>query len=193
MKRIVYFIALVILFASCEEKTKRNSLEEIGKTQSQMLQAFQKVDSLRHEGIVEENIMNDFIDQAHAFYELYPEEKVAPEMLVNAGVASMTLAKYYKETQPDDIASKAKYARQALSTFDIIVKVYPDYSGVKKSYLNKALIYDDILEDYSSAELEYREFIHKYPHDSISYNLSNYLQYLGKTPEEIMAEFSTKK
>ena len=191
MKRVIYCLLLASLFFSCSEKNKKTSLEEISKAQSSMIQAYQKADSLRHEGVIDVNLSDSFIQQALAFYEMYPEEKMAPEMLVNAGVLSMTLAKYFKDIHPDDISSKVKYAEQALSIFNIILKVYPDYEGVKNSHLNKGIIYDDILEDYASADTEYREFIHKYPHDSIAINIANYLQYLGKTPEEIMMEFET--
>ena len=66
--------------------------------------------------------------------------------------------------------------------------IYPENPNIKYCYFHRGTIYDDILEDYRSAENEFRELIHRFPDDSLSINISAYIQYLGKTPEQIMAE-----
>lgn len=189
MKRIIYFLSMVFLLVSCTENSKNTTLEEKGRAQSALLLSFQKADSLRQTGAMNIELYKRFIDQAVAFYEEYPEESITPEMLQNAGVSSMTVAKFIKEFNAEDESGIVEYAKKGIEIFDLIQKVYPDYEGAKKAYLNRGIIYDDILGDYKSAEYEYMEYITKYPHDSISVNLRYYIQYLGKTPEEIIAEF----
>jgi hypothetical protein len=55
------------------------------------------------------------------------------------------------------------------------------------------MIYEDILHDYENAEIFYREFIARYPADSLAINLESYLPYLGKSPEEIILENNNEK
>ena len=194
MKKSLYFLLVIFTLAACHNKNQEanKSLSEAGKEQSALIQSYQKTDSLRLVGAVDVAASEEFIQQAWSFYEKYPEEKITPEMLTNSAMASMTLAKYYKEVFPDDVPTKIKYAEKALLIFNTLIKVYPDYEGIKVAYLNKAFVYDDILEDYPSAEMEYREFIHKYPHDSVTEGLSNYLQFIGATPDEIYEEIKKK-
>ena len=194
MRKNLCFLLVIFTLAACHNKNQEtnNSLNEVGKEQSSLIQAYQKTDSLRLIGAVDVAASEDFVRQAWNFYEKYPEEKITPEMLTNSAIASMTLAKYYKEMPPGDIPMKIKHAEHALLIFNTLIKVYPDYEGIKVSYLNKGIVYDDILEDYLSADMEYREYIHKYPHDSVSVNLSNYLPFLGKTADEIFEEIQKK-
>jgi TolA-binding protein len=51
------------------------------------------------------------------------------------------------------------------------------------------VVYDDILHDYKNAEILYREFIVRYPTDTLAMNIESYLQYLGKSPEDIIMQF----
>ena len=194
MRKNLCFLLVIFTLSACQNKNQEtnNASKEIGKEQSSLIQAYQKIDSIRLTGAVDIAASEDFIQQAWNFYEKYPEEKMTPEMLINSAMASMTLAKYYKKMLSDDVPTKIKYAEKALLIFNTLIKVYPDYEGIKVAYLNKAFVYDDILEDYPSADLEYREFIHKYPHDSVTEGLSNYLKFLGATPDEIYEEIKKK-
>jgi hypothetical protein len=188
MKKLFYILLIALLFTSCNEKKKNNIIEDKIMVQSTMMQTYQKADSLRKTGIIDTVLFNNFINQAISFANKYPEDETTPEILLNAGFSSMIMAKYTKETNPDDKISMVKFAKQGISIFNKIQKVYPDYEGVKFCYYNRGIIYDDILEDYPSADFEYREYINKYPNDSISNNLRDYLKFLGKSPDEIMSQ-----
>lgn len=191
MKKIIYCIAFICLFVACEKSGKKNILESKSASQSNIIQLYQKADSLRETGAIDISLYQQFIEESVAFYEEYPEDPTSPKLLLDAGVACMTMAKYYKDFYPAEKVTMVQHAQKALDIFEIMGKVYPDYPETKSSLLNKAIVYDDILEDYRSAEYEYREYIHKYPTDSTSINLQIYLQYLGKSPEDIMAEFDS--
>lgn len=192
MKKLIYILLIGLLFISCNGKKKNSVIEDKVTAQSTMMQTYQKADSLRKAGIIDTALLTDFIGQAVSFADKYPEDETTPEILLNAGFSSMILAKYTKETNPDDKISTVNFAKQGISIFNKIQKVYPDYEGVKYCYYNRGIIYDDILGDYQSADFEYREFITKYPNDSISNNLRDYIKFLGKSPDEIMSQIEKK-
>ncbi len=188
MKKIIcpLLSIFLLLFFSCSEKNKIAVIEESSKQQSELLEAYCKVDSLRQQGRVEEETYKAFIEKALDFYRVFPEESITPQMLWSAGMASMTYAKYVK----DYVSNKTdvlNYARKGIEIFDIIQKVYPDYENAKDTYFNRGVIYDDILNDYENAKYEFTEYMTKYP-DSTS-ALQEYIQYLGATPDEIFQNF----
>ncbi|MCL2246111.1 MAG: hypothetical protein FWC10_03250, partial [Lentimicrobiaceae bacterium] len=124
-----------------------------------------------------------YIAKAEEFGTHYPEEPMAPDFLYKAGLLAMTVA---KTSQSSD--ETAVYTLKALTLFDDIQRIYPDFNGIKNCIINKGMIYDDILHDYENAEIFYREFIARYPTDTLAINIESYLPYLGKTPEEIISE-----
>ena len=188
MKKLLFIILIGLVFVSCSEKKKNNTIEDKVVVQSTLMKTYQKADSLRKAGIIDTALINDFITQALSFSDKYPEDETTPEILLNAGFSSMILAKYANATTPDDNITTVKFARQGIDLFNKIQKVYPDYEGVKYCYYYRGIIYDDILKDYQSANFEYSEFINKYPNDSISTNLRDYIKFLGKSPEEILSQ-----
>ncbi len=184
MKRILYlcFIAGVLFFA-CHRENKGGNLTEKTQGQSELVQMFQQCDSLYKIGTPDTVKMCLFVEKAVEFAEAFPEEVISPELLMRAGETCIRLAEY-----ADQKPLKIKYAKQALDIYNKVQKVYPDYPDLKMCYFNRGVVYDDILQDYESAKFEYSDFIHKYPDDSLSVQLKVYIQYLGKSPEEIMRE-----
>ncbi|MDR2979566.1 MAG: hypothetical protein LBV02_03885 [Bacteroidales bacterium] len=193
MKKYISLSILAILFIACNDKsTTNNSFEKLSKTQSSIAHSFKTIDSLWNQGVVNVDQFDRFISEALAFYEKYPEESLSPDMLNNAANLSLTLANYYKQLDNDESPSNmAKYANQAITLYDLIIKVYPDYKHLSAVYLNKAILYDDILGDKASAEQEYREYLHKFPNDPANESFGDYLQndLIGKSAEEIYDSF----
>ncbi|HPE40189.1 MAG TPA: hypothetical protein PLI77_03775 [Bacteroidales bacterium] len=191
MKRCLYFLLLLITLTllSCKNKQEVNPVEEKSKVQSELIDSYLKADSLYKQGIIDVDVMSVFVTHAEQFADLFPEEQIAPEYLFKAGVLTMTLAR--ASNQKEEIA---QYANKSLEIFNQIQKVYPDYEGVKNCIFYRGTTYDDILHDYKSAEIEFRDYIHKYPQDSISQILKVYLvNGLGKSPDEIAADIMKKK
>lgn len=190
MKRYLYFLLLlnILTSLSCNRKQETNPIEEKSKVQSELIDSYLKADSLYKQGIINVDVMSDFVEHAEKFAEAYPEEPIAPEYLFKAGVLSMTLAR--ASNVKEEIA---QYAKKSLEIFNQIQKVYPDYEGVKNCIFYRGTTYDDILHDYKSAEIEFRDYIHKYPQDSVSQILKDYLlNGLGKSPDEIAADILKK-
>ncbi len=158
-----------------------------GEAQSELLQIYNKADSLYHQNIISGELFSNFIEKAIVFSKVYPENEIAAEMLYKAGIGSMILAKKASTQEiPDDDATE-HYAQTGINIFNRIQTTYPDYEGLKYCYLNRAFIYDDILHKYLDAEYEYRDFLHKFPNDSICENIRMYLRVLGQDDEEIYA------
>ena len=176
-------IILLVLFTSCYRESSNTLLQQKVTSQTNMLQLLQKIDSLGDLGVYNAAIAMDYIAYAENFGSAYPEEQMAPEFLYKAGLMAMTVAKLSENKEEREF-----YSQKALSIFDGILKVYPDYGNIKNCMLNKGVVYDDILHDYENAEIHYKEFIARYPTDSLAINIEAYLHFLGKTPEEILAK-----
>lgn len=188
MRKLLYFLCLAVFFISCNSKEQQSkTVQEDSCDQTELMQTYEKADSLYQQGIINQELFDSFITQAIKFADVYPENAITPDMLYKAGVACMIMAKNATLNQNPEDEKVELYARKGISVFEKIQATYPDYEGVKNCYLNRAFIYDDILHKYLDAEYEYREFLHKYPNDSISDNIRAYLQVLGKSEEEIYA------
>lgn len=178
------FILIIPLFFCCNTGNKSDaSLKNKDVEQTQLILYLQQIDSLAKNEIIDTTLSNQFIDAAILYAKEHPEEKNAPEMLLNAALCAMNVARIATSDE-----EKALYANKALQLFNRIEKVYPDYEGIKFCYLYRGELYDSILHDMKSAEIEYRSFIHKFPNDSITPNLEAYINQLGKSPEQIMEE-----
>ena len=186
MKKILlcFTVFALILATSCYREPNNPLLQEKGKSQTSLLQLLQQIDSLSILGEFDPAISKDYIAQTEEFCEINPEDPMAAEFLYKGGLLAMTVAK-----SSGDSGEAQQYSQKALTIFDNIIKIYPDFNGVKNCILNKGVVYDDILHDYENAEMYYREFIARFPTDSLAIKLEPYLQYIGKSPEEIMASF----
>jgi tetratricopeptide (TPR) repeat protein len=190
MKKILlcFTVFALILATSCYREPNNPLLQEKGKSQTSLLQLLQQIDSLSSLGEFDPAISKDYIAQTEEFCEINPEDPMAAEFLYKGGLLAMTVAK-----SSGDPGETQQYSQKALTIFDNILKIYPDFNGVKNCILNKGVVYDDILHDYENAEMYYREFIARFPNDSLAIKLEPYLQYIGKSPEEIMASFGKSK
>lgn len=195
MRKLLYFICIGLLFFSCNESKNQgtNTVQEDSSDQTELMQAYDKADSLYQQGIISQELFDHFITQTIKFADVYPENEITPDMLSKAGVACMILAKNALIEQNPDQEVVENYAHKGISIFEKIQATYPDYEGIRNCYLNRAFIYDDILQNYLDAEYEYREFLHKYPDDSACENIRSYLQVLGKSDEEIMASIENHR
>jgi len=192
MRTNIYFLTFLIiifLFFSCNNKKESSNIETKGKVQTELLQSLQVVDSLYLLKIIDIPIMSKFVANSKEFALNYPEEKLTPTYLFKAGILSMEMANY-----AEDKETIVKHAQEALSIFSNIQKIYPDFENVNLCLYNRGVIYDVILNDYNSAEIEYRDYIHKYPGDSNTTWLKEYIdKHLGKSPDELYQDIKKKK
>ncbi len=195
MRKLLFICILVLILASCNspQEPVLNTIQNESAEQTELMQIYNKADSLYQQTIISKELFDSFITKAVKFADCYPENEITPDMLSKAGVACMILAKNAAIEQNPNQEVVEEYARKGLGIFEKIQATYPDYEGIRNCYLNRAFIYDDILHQYLDAEYEYRDFLHKYPDDSACDNIRSYLQVLGKSDEEILASIENKK
>jgi len=184
MKKISIIVLMALLLWSCNNgNDEKNELEVKAKEHATLIRNFHTIDSLYQVGVTDTTALLQFIKDAGDFANVYPEDDSAPELLVQAGILGMRLAQ-----EDTNKIKRAEYAKNAIDLFDRVVKVYPDHESVKYCYWWKGIIYNEILKMYPSAENEYREFLHKFPNDSLATTVKFSLENIGKTAPEIMAE-----
>ncbi len=178
---------LLMAVSGCHPREKSQSASS-EKAEVEVLKSrYDHADSLYRHGRIDTAAFNSFINSAMAMAEQSPKADIAPEMLYKAGIGSMILAKSAATRNNRD--ETARYAKQALKIFYDFQELYPDHENAKYCYYQRGVIYDDILGDYTSADDQYRDFINRYPEDSLASQLRDYLKILGKTEsqlEEIM-------
>jgi hypothetical protein len=184
IKKIVWLAIFVLAFMpGCHRTSNNTLLQQKGKAQTAVLQLLQTIDSMENLGD-DLDLVKEYIAKAEEFGDTYPEDIMSAEFLYKAGLMAMTVAK-----ASDDLEEIAFFSQKALLIFNDIQLIYPDFNGVGNCIINKGIVYEDILHDYENAEVSYREFIARYPTDTLAINLESYLPYLGKSPEEILASF----
>ena len=149
-----------------------------------MLTAYHHADSLYAAcGRIDTLAFQNFISRAIAYAEKHPGDSLAADMLFRAGVGSMILAK--SADKAGNVNARARNAKVALAIFHQFQDDFPNHDQAKLCYWQRAIVYDDILGDWRSAEIEYRDFINRYPNDSLTPVFLQYLTLLGKTDAEI--------
>lgn len=182
MKRTYTSILLVIgmlAFTSCHNKSQ----VQIGKNKDaqELAEIYHHADSLFYKcGRIDTAAFGEFIRKAQVFAEAHPKDEKAPEMLYRAGIGSMILAKAAPNREVT-----ANYAKTALSIFYKFQEQYPNDEHAKYCYYQRGIVYDDILGDWRSAEDQFRDFVNRYPNDSLAKQLEQYIKLLGKTESQI--------
>ena len=179
MKRIIPIAIAILLLAACGGK--HTEQQAVRQETDSLLAAYRYSDSLYAAcGRIDTAAFGAFITRAMAFAEAHPQDTLAPVMLYRAGVGSMILAKAAHNS-----TSRADNAKRALSIFRQFQDQFPEHDNARLCYWQRAIVYDDILGDWRSAETEYRDFINRYPNDSLTPVFQQYLTLLGKSESEI--------
>ena len=184
MKRIafpIFLLAIAVLLGACHSKSDSNGKRIFGSKQKDIIQLYNMADSIYYkEGRIDTVAFLRFIDKAVDFAKNYPKDEISPDMLYRAGIGAMTIAKVAETKE-----QRATYCKKAIAIFNQFQETYPNHENYKNCYYQRAVIYDDILGDYNSAEDQYREFINRYPDDPKTPELKEYIKMLGKSDEEI--------
>ena len=179
MKRIITIVLAAVLLAACG--SKNNAGKATRQEADSLVAAYRYSDSLFAVcGRIDTAAFGDFISRAQAFAEAHPQDTLAPDMLYRAGVGSMILAK-----AATNKVDRGENAKRALAIFRRFQELFPDHPQERLCYWQRAIVYDDILGDWRSAEAEYRDFITRYPDDPLTPQFQDYLTLLGKSESEI--------
>ena len=190
MKRLFPILLVGLLLSSCGGK--RAEQRVLQQESDSLLAAYHYSDSLYAVcWVIDTTAFGDFIDRATAFAERHPDDTLAPGMLYRAGIGSMILAK--SADRKSNVEARARNAKRALAIFNQFQEQYPELDQARLCYWQRAIVYDDILGDWRSAESEYRDFINRYPNDSLTPVFQQYLTLLGKTENQLEEELAIGK
>jgi len=197
MKKIIlrFFIIcfFISFFTACHHQDsptqtqiyRREFVENKTGMISELLLNEQMADSLYSNGIIDTTLMRHYIKTAMTFAKKYPQENITPEILLKSGCYCIIMA-----TTAKDDWNIVALSKEAIAIFDQLEKIYPDYEKVKLCYLYRGKIYDDVLHDYDNAQIEYNNFILKYPNDSLTKGIQDYVDnILGKNLNEVVNRF----
>lgn len=169
MKNIIYLLAISIFMIGCSE-SKETVLQKIQDAESNLYAkegAFQFNDSLATITI--------------AAYEQYatafPEDTASPEYLFKA--ADLYRAK--RDFEP------------ALAIYSKLQTNYADFKKVPQTVFLQGFVYENDLKDMPKAKERYETFLAEYPTHDLAKDVKFSLDHLGKSPEEIIKEFTQQK
>ena len=103
----------------------------------------------------------------------YPTDSLCPEYL-------------FKEA---NLYRVMKQADPAMNALVAVVDRYPGSVRVPECYFMRALIYEEVVYDPVMAKQAYLTFLERYPDHPLAETARYSIQYLGKSPEEIVAMF----
>ena len=86
-------IALLLCVACNQENIKNsaNNIEQMSHNENQLIELWQKIDSLNSVGIIDTTLINTFLSSAKSFSENNPEAPNVPNILLNAVLLTMVL------------------------------------------------------------------------------------------------------
>lgn len=153
----IVFISLMVLFLACGESQKKQN-ENILLLENELQNTYDTVKMAK-------------------LVRLY--DKYVTEFLSD----SLTPNYIFRSAEVNRVLGKGT---EALTNYHLLISKYPESIYVPESYFFKAVVYEDVLYDFAAAAVCYREFIEKYPDHPFAKDAQFSLQYIGKSPEEII-------
>jgi len=116
-------------------------------------------------------------DSYIAYADQYPDDSLSPGYLFKAADVHMNLLD----------------PRTAIQLFDRILNNYPDFEKQAHCLFLKAYVFENELRILEQARQLYEDFLKKYPNHEFADDAEISIKNLGKTPEELIEEFSKMK
>lgn len=170
---IILFILLqcLLYMVSCD-----NSGSNIEEDKKETL--LSQVDSLEKKmgasEMIDVNTAEVLVNKYVEYFLAFPSDSIVPEYLFRAGGLARAIGKPY----------------EAIDAYKNICGKYPAYKHVPEALFQQGLIYDSDLNNDSSAKIIYEQVIAKYPDIQYAKDAKKLIEYLGKTDEELIEQFS---
>ncbi|MDR1180733.1 MAG: tetratricopeptide repeat protein [Bacteroidales bacterium] len=159
-RKIIGFGIAVLVLTACQISKK-----ELGK----------EITRLENEIATEYNM--EKMDSLSLLYQQYikeyPQDSLVAEYLYKSGMLNISL----------------RNGPEALTDLTVLANRFPKYAYLPEVYYYIAFIYEDIMYDIIAAKAAYYSFIDKYPNHRLLPDATLSIQYLGQSPEEIVATF----
>ncbi len=88
-----------------------------------------------------------------------------------------------------EIAMNLKLGSQSIYYYDKIISNYPHFYKTAECLFLKAFIYENEMNDLDRAKEFYTLFLTEYPNHPLAKDAKASIQYLGKSPEELIKMF----
>lgn len=168
MKRVAAAILLMVLFGACNPKQswKRNAIDTAEK----------KLMEDAKSGKVDTAAVNSLLAEYESYSETYPSDTLGAAYLFKA-------ADFYR------------YMRKPLKSIGVYEKIYERYPSIAKhpyALFLQGFIYENEVGNPHAAKVLYEKFLEKYPNHLMAKDVRTTLENLGKTPEELVAEFQAR-
>ncbi len=130
-------------------------------------------ETVRSQAIPDKQSGAELVNKYLEFADSFPEDSLAPTVLFNAARLSLAM----NDTE------------QTMTILDRIIEQFNNSKPVADAYVLKGFIYETVYQDYASAREWYELFLKEFPSHHMCEDVRFSLNNLGKTPEELIAEF----
>ncbi|MBK7149567.1 MAG: tetratricopeptide repeat protein [Bacteroidetes bacterium] len=162
-------VFLMFLLAACAPDTKWG-ISKINDKEQRIL-ADAKAGKIDSASLM--SLLNDY----ETFAAKHPTDSISAEYLFRS-------ADFYR------------YMRRPLKSIQIYEKISLQFSNHSKAPLSvflQGFLYENDLTNYAAARAQYHRFIVKYPNHPLTKDVVITMQNLGKTPEQLVAEFKARE
>jgi TolA-binding protein len=168
MKRVLFCVFVLALFGACNPKQSRQRNVIASEEKTLMEQA--------KTGKIDSAALNTLLKDYEDFAAKYPEDTIGATYLFKA-------ADFYR------------YLRKPLRSIDLYDKIYKNYpTSDKKPYalFLQGFTYENDAANTHAAKALYEQFLKEYPNHVLAKDVRVTLTNLGKSPEQLIAEFQEK-
>lgn len=163
--RLTVVVTALLFLASCGAKMKWEA-DKISKQENALLEAAKG-------GKVDSTAVSNLLAAYEAFADKYPGDTTAANFLFKA-------ADFYR------------YMGKPLKSIGIYEKIYNNYPDFEKrpyALFLQGFMFENEVGNVDAAKVKYEAFLKEFPEHSIAKDVKLTLENLGKTPEQLMAEF----
>ena len=172
MKRVILFFSVAtLLLAACnvrEGSVKNVLVDEISNYEKVL------IDSVNY------NLNTDtakvLIIKYQNFVRQYSKDSLAPIFLLKAA----------------DLCISTKDYSTAVVLYENVYTNYTNYDKTPQALFLQAMTYSDFLKNESLGRIKYQEFINKYPNHELADDAKKSIEFIGKTPKEILEILQAK-
>jgi len=162
MKKVFFGLVGLVFLVSCTSKYD-SLLEKIKSLE----------EKVRTQAIPDKADGGKLVASYIEFADAFPEDSLTPTMLFNASRVSFAL------NDPET----------SLSVLKRLTDAYSESKPIADAYVFYGFIYETVYQDFEAARYWYELFLLDFPQHEMSEDVKVTLQNLGKTPEELVAEF----
>lgn len=169
MNRIVIVLTALVFITSCAAKRTWEA-DKIKKQEAALLSEAEK-------GKVDTAAVNDLLAAYEGYAAKYPTDTVGANFLFKA-------ADFYR------------YMGKPLRSVGLYEQIYNNYPTFERrpyALFLQGFIFENEVHNEHTARIKYHDFLKQYPDHPIANDVRLSMQNLGKTPEQLMAEFEAKQ